>query len=199
MSTPFKENIREAIKSINMDYSRATHLPKSQEEFEKILDKQLEKVIEDVMRQAYTSIEYNNYKSQDDFIGSAKGMCMEKGLNSFGRGTRMEVILNTYNTMHAHHKDITNEIKQMVKHDWYDKVRFLFFRILTTAGVAGTAIGVAIFAHSLGYETALIKKTSPEAVSAKAIDAKELTPNLTIKQQAKGKALEEVTSTNGNN
>jgi hypothetical protein len=53
---------------------------------------------------------------------------------------------------------INDEIAQELKHDWASKIRFLLFRVLTTFGIAGAALAMAILANSLGYETAILKK-----------------------------------------
>ncbi|WP_105258529.1 hypothetical protein [Pseudoalteromonas sp. T1lg88] len=200
MSKSTSEKVAEKINEFNNNYSNQTYKPMEPEKYNNILNGSINQIIYAAMELSYQRLTRGNYRNQQEFMSqNTDDFLKPHGQSGSLSNDKLDQVMNVYQVMYNHHFAITDTTKQINKQDWKEKGRFLLFRILTTIGVAGAAIGMAMLANSLGYETALIKKTSPEAVSAKAIDAKELTPNLTIKQQAKGKALEEVTSTNGNN
>lgn len=83
---------------------------------------------------------------------------LKKVLLINGNTDRFQKVRSSVNMYIRNFNLITNEIKQVVKHDYASKRRFLLFRVLTTLGIAGAALSMAMFAHWLGYETAILKK-----------------------------------------
>jgi len=81
-----------------------------------------------------------------------------KVLLTQGNSHRFQKVKSSVTTYISVFNSLTDEIEQETKHDYASKRRFLLFRVLTTLGIAGAALGMAMFANVLGYETAILKK-----------------------------------------
>jgi len=193
MDNSFKDKIKGLVKASNELHKNKTSNLNEYKNLNATIDTELNNAVTDALKEAFNLSKNREFRNQQEFLDTVLEKSLVKATSVGHNNNRFQRIKANHQRMTNQYEKITNEIKQAVKHDWYDKLRFLLFRILTTAGIAGAAVAMAIFAHSLGYETALIKKKSPEQKVAEVIKTKELTQTLPAKSNAK--AITQILST----
>ena len=193
MDSLFKDKIGKIVMDNVERFKSKTTNKNHYQDFSNRLDQDVKGVLTDVLREVHQRYQPDKYQTRELFVEDVLEKCSILITQRSHNTRRFDGLLNSYQVKHKQHEALTDEIKQAVKHDWYDILRFLLFRILTTAGIAGAAVGMAMFAHSLGYETALIKKKSPEQNVAEVIKTKEITQ--TVPAKSKVKAITQILST----
>ncbi|MDX2368497.1 MAG: hypothetical protein QNK36_08870 [Colwellia sp.] len=197
MDSLFKDKVRKIVEDNVEKFKSKTSNTNNYKDFSNSLDQEVNSVLTDVLQEVHQRYKPENYKTKELFVEDVLEKCSILITQRSHRVRRFDRLLNSYQVKHVQHEALTDEIKQAIKHDWYDKLRFLLFRILTTIGIAGAAIGMAMFAQTQGYETVLIKKKSPVQKAAEVIKVKELTQAIPVKPKAKviTQALSTVQST----
>lgn len=185
MDNSFKGIIKAIVKASNEFYKNKTSNKSEFQNMSSTLDSELKNAVIDALTESYRLSRNQNYNTNQEFLDAVLEPSLNKAIKPQHSQRRFDKIRANHQRMTSQYEKITDEIKQAVKHDWYDKLRFLLFRILTTAGIAGTAVGMAMLAHSLGYETALIKKKSPEQKVAEVIKTKAITQILSTELETK--------------
>lgn len=183
MNSSFKDKIEKIVKDNVERFKSKTENKNHYKDFSSSINAEVNSIVGDVLGEVYRNYRPEDYETKELFVEDVLNKCSILMTQRTHNSGRFSGLINSYQLKHKQHEILTDEIKQAVRHDWHDKLRFLLFRTLTAAGVAGAAVGMAMFAHNLGYETALIKKKKTEQKMTEVIKSIETTQTLPIKSK----------------
>ena len=163
------------IRNITKTWKGRHNLPSSQhpkdyEEFDQALDEVVNSIIEEIKQHAWVTAE-RGLQTQEEFVAELNQRTNRVLMNN--NTHKLHYIKSSFHWFCTNYKDLSDEITQEVKHDYGSKRRFLLFRIFTTLGIAGAALGMAMFANFIGYETAILKKIDEKPKTELVIDLPE--------------------------
>lgn len=178
MNGDFGVKIKEIIKRFNVSLDRTkNNRYHDHTQFNSQFDQEVSSLIEQIKADVMLCANSSRIPDPVAFEQLLESK-LNKALLINGNTRRFQKVKSSVHTYIKSFDDITNEIKQEIKHDYASKRRFLLFRVLTTLGIAGAALSMAMFANFLGYETAILKKIDEKPKT-------ELTTKLPIKTTAK--------------